>query len=460
MVRNAAPYELGTTPTGIVDSGIAMKDLKRAITEPRVLALVDQCVLSGSNFLSVLFVSRQVSVDDFGLFSLALLGVLFISNLHRAFLTQPLNVLGASEGETDLSTRMTVLLRVHIVIVPVSIVLLAALSAGFFPDVRLLLSAACYLGAFLLQETLRRYWYTIGRLDRALANDLISYIGQLILRLAFSAFITVDGADALFIMAATSLIAFLFGLRNVKLAHVVGASRTRAVVEQHWTMSGWLILTVLALWGANQLYPFMLAGISHAAIAYFAVSRNLLSAIGVGVQAVLNYLPTRTAALLNQQGEAEFRRHMMRTLAASSAVSITFLALIQIFAEPILHVLYRGLYDDAAPLVRILSAGVFFSLLGAVFGSYALALQDARSTFLANLGGTVFTFTGGLWLLHAYGIYGAAIATCLSLATAALLQGCFVLRDLKHLKARSKAWLSAQPSTPPSPRDAQAREIC
>jgi O-antigen/teichoic acid export membrane protein len=449
-----------------------MKDLKRAITEPRALALLDQCVLSGSNFLSVLFVSRHVSVDDFGLFSLALLGVLFLSNLHRAFLTQPLNVLGATEDAADLSTRMTVLLRAHIVIVPVSIVLLAALSAGFFPDVRLLLSAACYLGGFLLQETLRRYWYTIGRLDRALSNDFVSYIGQLILLVAFSAFTRVDGAGAFLIMAATSLIAFLLGLRNVKLAHVVGTSRARAVAAQHWTMSGWLILTVLALWGANQLYPFMLAGYGHAAIAYFAVSRNLLSAIGVGVQSVLNYLPTRAAALLNQQGEAEFRRHMIRTLAVSSAASIAFLALMQIFAEPILHVLYRGLYDDAASLVRILSAGVFFSLLGAVFGSYALALQDARSTFLANLGGTVFTFTGGLWLLHAHGIYGAAIGTCLSLATAALLQGCFVLRDLKrlqaqlkaHLQAQSKARLSAQPSTqpstPPSPHDAQAHETC
>jgi O-antigen/teichoic acid export membrane protein len=100
--------------------------------------------------------------------------------------------------------------------------------------------------------------------------------------------------------------------------------------------------------------------------------------------------------------------------------------------------------------------GVFFSLLGAVFGSYALALQDARSTFLANLGGTVFTFTGGLWLLHAHGIYGAAIATCLSLATAALLQGCFVLRDLKLLKARLSERLSAQPS----PHDARAHETC
>ncbi|MGA7816385.1 polysaccharide biosynthesis C-terminal domain-containing protein [Caballeronia sp.] len=411
-----------------------MKNLTRMLKEPGSLALADQCVLSGTNFLTLLFVSRQVSADQFGRFSLAALGLLFLANAHRAIVTQQLNLLGASEDASGLSTRIATLLRAHAVIIPVSIAILGALCVRFFPDLRLFVGASCYLAFFMLQETLRRYWYTVGRIDRAFANDLITYGGRLAILFSISFFTVVSGSTVFLIMAATSLIAFIAGLPVVDIARTVTMARIREVVAQHATTSGWLVLTVLAMWGATQLYPFLIEPLGPTAIALFVASRNLLNAIGIAVQSAGNYLPTRAAKLLHEQGPAGFRRHLLQTLANATIVSIVFILPMLVFATPILEVMYAGRYNDAAPVLRMLSIGIFFALVGTVLGAYALALQDARSNFLSNLGATAFTFTGGLWLIHAYGLSGAAVGGCLSVAIATVLQGAFVWSGIRRLE--------------------------
>ena len=84
-------------------------------------------------------------------------------------------------------------------------------------------------------------------------------------------------------------------------------------------------------------------------------------------------------------------------------------------------------------MLRILAVGTFFSLIGTVLGAYSLAMEDSRSSFLANLGATGFTFTVGLWLIQAHGISGAAAATTLSVAVSMLLQGYLVFLRLNKL---------------------------
>jgi O-antigen/teichoic acid export membrane protein len=412
--------------------------------------------VSCGNFTVVLFAGRRLTPHDFGLFSLAMLGVLFLSNLHRALLTQPLNVLGAVDSASDLRIRMTVLLRVHFLLVPISIALLLCLSAAFFPQRSLFLGAACYLTAFFLQELLRRYWYTIERLDIALINDIVCYATQIIVILVVGNAISLDGGETLLVMTTAPLLALCLSQRKMDRARNVEPGQVRAVAAQHWHISRWLLLTVFALWGSSQLYPFLIATLGAPAIASFSVSRNLLNAMGVVVQSVMNYLPTRVAVLLEREGKSAFRRHLLRTTLQAAVIGAAFMLFMQALSEPILHVLYGGLYDSTAPLLRILSAGMVFSLLGAVFGAYALAMHDSRSTFLSNLGGTVFTFTGGLWMIHAHGIYGAALAACLSLAATAILQAWFVLLGLKRLVPPQSA--SSETFEPPCAPLAAVRE--
>lgn len=408
-------------------------DYIHLMKSPRTLALVDQVVVSGSNFLTVLALGRLLPEESFGTFSLAMMACLFLANLHRAVLTQPMNVLGASETKQQLSKRLAGVLKFHMLAAPMAAVVLATVAAFFFPSAAVLVASIAYLSSYGLQEVIRRYWYTRGEIAKALANDLISYAGQLLLIavLWLTNHITVWAAFAA--MAATSFLAFAFGLYQLENLPREEATSPQQLMSQHWPMARWLALTVLAVWGAGQVYPFLMAPLGPIAIASFAACRNLLNVTGLIVQTVGNYLPARGAALLREHGTIAFRRHVLETCLKALLAGLALFALLQFVAVPLLNMLYGGRYDHAAPLLRILAFGTVCSLIGAILGAYALALEDSRSSFIANLCATGVTFTVGLWLIQRHGLTGAAIATTLSLFTAMAIQALLVLLRLRRL---------------------------
>lgn len=410
-----------------------IEPMRKLLASPKIMALADQVIVSACNFLTTLIAARLLPVDDFGRFSLAVMGTLFAANMHRAILTQPMNVLGAAEALPQLASRLLALLRAHLLAIPLAAIFLAGLSYKLFPDIGLLVAVVFYMASFFLQELLRRYWYVRGQLKRALFNDVISYGGQLLVLILAQTMWKLSGAGVFAIMAATSMLAFVVGLSKIDLPRPVARQSLGHLMAQHWGIAKWLILTVLAVWGAGQVYPFLIASLGPAVVAMFSASKNILNVIGILVQSFNNYLPGRAALLLKQEGKHALRRHMVRTLMQATLAALVLFGLVMWLAQPLLNLLYGGTYDHAAHLLKILTLGASCTILGAALGAYSLAMEDSRSNFLANLGATVMTFTVGLWLIREHGVEGAAVATSLSLATAMLLQAVLVMIRYRRL---------------------------
>lgn len=407
--------------------------MKLLLQEPRNLALVDQALVSGCNFLTVMYIGRHLSAAEFGLFSLALLSTIFFGNMHRAAITQPMNVLSSGENASTVAARLVTLLRAHVVVIPMAALGLWLLSLHFFPGTGLVLSCLCYIASSLLQETIRRYWYTLNRLDKALQNDLIAYGGRIVLLCAAQMTHELSAPFVFVLMGIPTLLAFLLGRRECRRNESETPPPVKELARQHWQLSRWLIPTVLAVWSASQVYPFLLAGLGPVAVATFMACRNLLSATTVVVQSVDNYLPVRAAALLRQHGKEAFKRHLLQTLAYTAAGGFIFICVMSLTAEQLLNMLYQGTYDGAADILRILPLGTVSMLLGTVLGAYSLAMQDSRASLLANLGATAITLTIGVWLVWQQGLKGAAFATVLTATTSMLLQAALVAARLQQL---------------------------
>ncbi|MBL8327781.1 MAG: hypothetical protein JNJ71_02945 [Rubrivivax sp.] len=381
--------------------------------------------------MTTIAVARNLAGDGFGAFSLAITATLFLSNVHRATFTQPLNVLAATEARDLVAARLLALLKAHWLLLIPSAMVLAGVGASFFPDPWIALPAFFYFAAFALQETVRRYWYTVRELGKATVNDAVSYGGQLICVLALAHLDFLSPSTALLAMGATSLVAFFLGIAQVRPASAATTVSMRELARQHWPLSKWLILTVLALWGAGHAYPLLMVPLGAAAVAAYAASRNLLSALSLVVQSISNYIPSTAAATLQTEGLPALRRKVAMTSLIGTVCCAAFVAFAFAFALPVLQLAYGGRYDHAASDFGILAVGTACGLMGALFGAFALALGDSRSSFLANLGATLVTFTAGPWLISHHGVHGAAIAATLSLATAMLLQFLLLLYRLK-----------------------------
>lgn len=401
--------------------------------DPRVLALADQVVVSGCNFATTVVVARQLVAQDFGLFSLAAMTCLFLANLHRAGLTQPLNVIGSSEDRSQLTRRLASLLRAQAVLLPLIAIAIAAVALFLFPDASLAIAVIAYFASFALQETLRRYWYTSGEIEKALHNDLLAYGSQVAVLAVLASVDALYGSTAFGAMATASLLAFAVGMRGIGRGVFDRSLPASGTLLEYWPLAKWLLLTVLAVWGAGQAYPLLMVPLGAAAVATFSACRVLLNAVGFVVQSVNNYIPTQAARILRQEGKRAFLRSVIRTCAMALAAGLAFVMLIDLFADELLAFMYAGRYDHAAPILRILAWGTACSYLGAILGAYALAMHDSRSNFLSNLGASVITFSVGIWLIRTHGIPGAALASVFSLATAMSLQAMFVVYRLYRL---------------------------
>ncbi|MDQ9169713.1 lipopolysaccharide biosynthesis protein [Oxalobacteraceae bacterium R-40] len=396
--------------------------------------MLDQVIVSGSNFFTLIYLARHLDVANYGFFSLAMLAMLFLANMQRALITRPLDILGAAEKADLVLDRLLVLLKALWIAIPVAIVVLGALSLQFFPDFYLFLSCACYLLCFLLQEMIRRYWYTINRIQNAVRSDFISYCGQLVIIVGMNYWWEISAYSAFLVMAATSLAAFLFDIRTIDFPGRAGRISLKEISRQHWSISKWLVLTVITIWSAGQIYPLLIASMGPAAVATFTACGNILRAGSLVMQTVDNYLPSRAASLMKEKGANEFRRHLVQTFVLTIAGGAVFVLVIYVFALEILHVVYAGNYDHAVTVLRWMLPGALFTVIGMIFGAYSLAMADSRASFLANLAATAFTMTIGLWSIMKFGLLGAAVASSLTAATSMIVQGGFVFAKIKKMR--------------------------
>lgn len=408
-----------------------MAILKDLVAAPQTLSLLDQIVVSGSNFFTLIYLGRHLDAEQYGFFSLAMIAVLFLANLQRALITRPMELLRGAESAEHFLGRLIVLFRVLCLMTLIAIALLGVFSIRFFPYPDLFASCAVYAACFFLQEMMRRYWYAINNIRGAFRSDLVSYGGQVAGLFAVEMIWGVNGSSAFAVMAATSLAAFAWDVRVSNLCAGAPHLSMRDIVRQNWRISKWLTLSVFVIWGAGQVYPLLVAELGPVAVGTFAAGNNIMRGVSLLVQTVDNYLPSRAAVLLHEKGVREFRRHLVRTVSCNAGAGLLFALIVYVFADRIMHVVYDGAYDGDTHVLRLMVPGAFCNLMGAILGAYSLAMADARASFLANLAATVCTFTLGYWCIRTYGITGAAIAFSLTAATSMIVQGCLVTARLK-----------------------------
>lgn len=404
----------------------------RRVRSPALLALYDQAIVSGSNFLTMLFLARYLGVTVFGSFALAYTSLLFLNNHHRAFLTQPLNVIGATEDRDKFAERVGVLAMLHLGWIPIGLLALTCAGVAFFPDQELIAAAGCYFCFWQLQELFRRAWFSTSQIGHAFVSDCISYGGQLCLLLALWATDALTAPIAFMAMGATSALAVVIALFQGVPIRRVSLQAIRRVVREHWAFGKWLVYGVFAIWGTSQIYPFLLQIAGGAMmVGAFAASRNLLNGVGILVQAINSYMPTKAKQVVAHHGPAGLRRYLARNTWPVVAVGGIFCTVIAVWAGEILHLVYGQSFVDAASALRILSIGTFAVTLTAVPTVGLIALEKTRAVFISNLLGSSFTALLGALIVWKYGLVGAASAFSIG-TTIVLLHQLWSLRLAIH----------------------------
>lgn len=392
------------------------------------LAVIDQGIFAGSNFLLNVLLARWLTPAQYGTFALCFSVFLFLGIFHNALLTDPMLVFGSGKYNDRLPQYFGVLLLGHFTLMlPISAVLAAtAFLAGllYSPDTaRAFLGLAVGAPFILLLWLLRRAFYVRLNPGWSAVSGGVYFIllvgSALILR--SSGRLTPEAG--FLAMAAASLVACLILFVLLRPTMQPNFSFIRAVAAEHWRYGKWIAAAAGPGWVIESSYYLLLpvylglaeAGALKALMNLAMPATNTIIALGI--------LLVPALVRDRDSGDAQvIKRTVRRCLVLFLLGAGCYSTLLYGYRSYAFQALYLGKYSvyKSCPLVLV-GLIPLAQCLTVVVGAALRALEHPRIIFCCSLGGAFATLAVGFPLACTFGITGALCGIAISISLVGIL---------------------------------------
>jgi O-antigen/teichoic acid export membrane protein len=404
-------------------------------------ALVDQCVVSAANFLTIYVFARNLGAAEFGAYMLAYTGLMLLTSVQSALLIQPHNVLGAALSEPEYRRFTGALVLAQIVSCAAVCVALGA--AGWVCEARagsaaggvlvaLALAAAPWMG----QEFVRRVLYTRSESRAAAQNDMLTYGLQLAGACALIRFWPgrVSPQHALAILGVSSVAGVLLGVVQLR-SHVCFGGRggfewIRRTWRDVWHFGKWLTAqNVLVCFGAHGHSWIVALMLGADQVGLYRAATHLVNLMNPLLQTAFSYLPSRGSLVYHAGGVAGLATWVRKVSWLSLLAIVPFCIVLVGFPGQVLHLAYGGRYagTDLPLILALATVGQCILFEKFPFDIGLLALRSTKSIFTVYLIPIFLLLTSGITLIHFLGILGVPLSSIV-INTALLIATSFAYR--------------------------------
>ncbi|HET7551497.1 MAG TPA: hypothetical protein VFK04_09405 [Gemmatimonadaceae bacterium] len=406
-------------------------------------AIADQGLFAVSNFAMNILLARWLTPTEYGAFAVAYSVFLLYGTFYTALLIEPMLIFGSAKYEGNFVRYMWVLLRGHWLVSGIGGVLLAMAGGVVWlagsPDVGVALVALAPVAPCVLLT-----WLTRRACFAQLQPHLAALAGMIymVLMLGGLAVLFQRAAlsvpTALAVMGVSSLAAGIWLIRRIAVQgrsdHESGEVTMRGVREDHWAYGRWALATSVISWlPSNLLLVAMSTFTGLAGSAAFKAMLNLVMPLLQSLSALaILLLPT----LVRVRGRPAFRKLSLFALALFVGGAVAYWLALGAFAEPLVHLLYKGRYHDTAELLWVIGLLPISAAVVAVLSTMLRAIERPDQIFWAYVVSAIVTATVGIAALAYWGLLGAAVgqlaaslATAISLTVIVWLRGRGVAAD-------------------------------
>lgn len=263
--------------------------LGRLRLAPRYWVVAGQATVSGTNFITNLFIAKLCGLATFGEYSAWQLVLLLALAVQGALITQPLQVVLGALPAPRRAAYGQLVLALQLGFSGVA-VLAVVLGARWLPQAAAVLPAFVVLLATAAgQDTLRKLLLAEGKVQAALASDGLSAAGQLLVLLALALRpAPASLAQVMWAVGLTTVPALLVG------AWALGVQPSlagwRRFGQRHWRQARWLVPTALLQWGSGNVLLVFAGWVgSPAVLGVLRLAQTAMGVFNLGLQAVENY---------------------------------------------------------------------------------------------------------------------------------------------------------------------------
>ena len=373
--------------------------------------LVDQCVVSGGNFLLNVLLARKLSQDDYGEFALFLGAIFLLRAIDYSLISYPVAVRlhGTPEHERARLLGNTSVLASALALVFVVVMALGSILAG---DEDIVVPACLCFLCWQAQETSRRYLLADFRYRAAVTGDGIAYVGQALLIAFFGWVDTITLTAALYLMSVT----FAFGaLVHVSKLRFASPDLTEAyrLAGQYFSIGKWSIVSYELVLIRVQLFPWILAATAGtAATASLQAGLNIANMMNPIIFGIGNAIPQVAAHAHRTEGVSGAWRAASGYVLFGLGPIVIICAAILLMPDLALHLAYgpTSPYLAGALSLQLLATAGVLDYIAEMISKTLLGVEAGRAASAVNVLAVAVAAGLAFALIGPLGVAGACLA--------------------------------------------------
>lgn len=403
-----------------------------------VLAILDQGLISGSNFIISIFLARTLSPRDYGVYALAFEVLLILTVVYTSLVLEPMSVFGASVYRDHGREYFGTLLRAH---AAGSIAILAVI-AGSAEMVHLGNPASSLAGALvgvsvagplvLLFWMARRAFYMKLSPRGALAGGGTYFVVLMSGLYALHRWKLLSPISVFLLLAVGSTLASIFMLKALK-PRLAGRDmdlHASEVLRRHWIYSRWALASAIpSCFFSGAMYYLLLSqfgGMGDAG--EMKALLNLNSPVSQAFVAVSLLSLPYASHVYHRDGSGSMNHLVTRLALLYVGGPALYWIVIIAFGKPVVHLLYGGKYTMVVGLLPFLAVGSVFRISVSANVNILRAMESPSTVCRIYASVGVLAVLTGVPLVWRYHVTGAVITFTICAISASLLALFTVLR--------------------------------
>ena len=389
------------------------------------LAMLDQGLISGSNFLLTILLARWLAAEQYGAYALALSIFLLLAEVHNSLVSEPMTVFGPSAHADHRREYLGAVLKIEVLLglAFVAVLGLSAATAHCLGAPRAFASALAGLtfsAPCVFVMWIARYAFYVRQAPGSAALGGLLY-GTLVLGGTLLVFRNglLSPFTAFAVTAFGAVVTALFML--VRLGPVLTGKSSpslKSVWRQHWHYGRWVLGTAAMRWiPGNILFALTGSLLGMAEVGALRALMNLPSPLLQAVSSLSNLFQPYIAGIYGKEGRVGTRGPVNLVSLLYVGGGVLYWILVTGWRRPIWGLLYGGKFLEHTFLVPWVTLGVLFFVASYGPAIGLRAIQSPSSVFAAYSTSGIVAIASGVAATWLFGLPGTVASYILSGAT-------------------------------------------
>ena len=418
----SAPQDPNYASTGSDFSGAALN-------------IVDQILISASNFLGFVLAANLLGLAELSIFSMMLLVLLLANSLHTSLVILPMMTLGPAQAQSDSYFRsVTSLNTFSILILTVVVVFLLPLylrlSDTKTGKEELLLFGLMFIGHHA-HEFFRKYLLLHKNFLRVLLADSILLASRSV---GFGLLIFADIHPSLSLIIAVYSASYLLAILAVLEVCPTSLSLTRAVDawRRHAPSAYWLMPSAILQWLSTNAYILIapiLLGLE--AVAVLQAVRVLGGVLNVFFQSLEIIIPSQLSRLMQVSAD-QFIRYLRNSIVVGVLLFGSLGALMAFFSTRLMQLFFGAELAEFSSALAWYSLAFVLMYLSVPIRGALRVMNASQLWFRSYLITFIVTLLTLVPMQLMFGVNGAIYSLIVSYATLTMVSSSALIRRLNQ----------------------------